>query len=944
MKKTRIKKSRIKKLSFNNEQMIMNMSKYDQNEILNHFGIEYFGLTDEQFRDNLEKFGTNEIQKVNFNWFGEFVKSYFNAFNLILIAITFFNLFSYLTAQFSDWSFNPVWDASTSPFEIAGIVITSAMVLISGTISYIQVIKSFFSTKKISSIVKTTTNIIRHQNDEKLIEYKKVEKQNQLNLIKLGEEIDVKQLVPGDLVYLSSGDMVPADVRIILSTDLFINQSSLTGESLPVEKHAYNSNNTDNILDLENICYTGTSVVSGGAIAIVIATSNDTYFATISKTIMQKRPESSFTKGIKSVTRILLIFMLMMVPIIYIVASLTNNELKNDAISPWVGGLIFAAAVGVGLTPEMLPMIVNINLSRGSRRMAKNKVVVKELEAVQALGAIDILCTDKTGTLTNDKIDLVEYLSVDKKKDDKLIKLLYMNSYFQTGLRNPMDKAVLDYVTKNNFDFNKTDKFSKVDEIPFDFNRRKLTLVIDSEVEGRIMITKGSAEEIMNSSNRVFYKGKVVEINDELRRQIEAYFEKANEEGKRVLGIAYKPVEDNQTVFKVEDESELIFYGFASFLDTPKPSSAKMISLLKKYGVDLKILTGDNEPVTRAICKMVNLDITGLVTGSEIENASEQELKRIVEKNNIFVKLNPLQKVRIIQVLKSNGHSVGYMGDGINDAPVLRQSDVAISVQNATDIAKDASDIILLEKSLLVLEKGIIEGRMIFGNILKYAKITFSSNFGNALSMLLVAAFLPFLPMLPSQLLLQNLIYDFSQFVSVMDRVDDTFIQKPQKWNSKEFVPFALINGPVSSIFDIITFVIVGWGLGTVQAYNNNDASLLVGINPEIGVDAKDLAQSIFQGSWFIVGLISQTIIFHILRTEKLPFIKSRSPWPIFLIGGIIMLVAFLIPYIEPIGSIFRFAQPSLIYIPIVVGIISAYCLVAQTVKMLFIKIYKKWL
>lgn len=924
-----------KKTHFANERFIKQVSNLEQNEVLEILQLKHFGLTNEQFELRLKKYGTNELKKKKFNLLAEFLHAFFGPFNIILLLISLYNFISYATNGFYQET-----NSSDSKFELVGALIVLVMVLGSGLASFIQSLRSHLVTKKISSIVKSTTNIIRHKNDEDVEDYIKITKRNQLDLIRLGEEIDVKQLVPGDLIYLSSGDMLPADVRIIQSTDLFINQSSLTGESIPVEKHANNKKNTNNILDLENICYTGTSVVSGSALAVVLATANDTYFSTISKAILEKRPDSSFTKGIKQVTRMLLIFMLVMVPTVYLAKSIigtisSGGSFDNIKDNPWFQAIFFAVAVAVGLTPEMLPMIVTTNLANGASRMSKQKVVVKQLEAIQSLGAIDVLCTDKTGTLTNDKIELVDYLRVDKKADPTLLKYLYINSYYQTGLKNPMDKAIVDYVNKHNHNFSIQD-ITKIDEIPFDFNRRKLTIIFDDENEKRFMVTKGSVEEILNSCTRVIQDDKVVNLTDTFKRQIIAYYEKINQQGKRLLGIAYKKIRDNQAKFSPKDEESLIFMGFASFLDTPKPSTKQTIKLLKKYGVDLKILTGDSEPITRAICKMVNLDIKGLVTGEEIDAASDYELKKIVEDNNIFVKLNPLQKVKIIQVLKQNNHVVGYMGDGINDAPVLRQSDVAISVNNATEIAKDASDIILLEKSLLVLEKGIIQGRTIFGNILKYIKITTASNFGNSLSVLIGTVWLPFSPMAPAQILLQNLIYDFSQFGVALDKVDATFLTSPQRWQSKDLLPFTTINGTVSTFFDLITFAIAGYYFGYITSYNNAIASS--------DTSLANISLAKFHACWFIIGLLSQTFVFQVLRTERLPIIQSRSTWPVYVIGAMATIIAFMIVYVSQIGNLVQLTSPGLIYIPISITIIFSYCVVAQLTKMVYKKIFKKWL
>lgn len=921
-----------KKLAFTNETLFKKVSKFSQEELKHEFDLRHFGLTHDEYETREEKYGRNELKKNHFNWLLEFAKAFFGPFNLILIAIAIYYFVSYASYSFGT-------EDTHTTFDIVGAIIITIMVILSGTISFIQSARSFFITKKISAIVESTANVIRHKNDDDLLNFLNVDRDNQLDLIRLGEEIDIKTIVPGDLIYLSSGDMIPADVRIVQSTDLFINQSSLTGESLPVEKHAHHLSKSHNILELQNICYTGTSVVSGSAIALVIATGQETYFSTISKTILEKRPEGSFTKGVKNVTHVLLLFMLVMVPIVYLInagvhwAGLETTGDLSLKDNPWFNAIFFAVALAVGLTPEMLPMIVTTNLANGAGRMAKQKVFIKKLDAIQSLGAIDILCTDKTGTLTNDKIELIDYVTTDKQKDERLFEYLYMNAYFQTGLKNPMDKAVVQYAANKNINLNTHAEFKKIDEIPFDFNRRKLTIVFDSKDDGRVMVTKGSVEEVLTSCNKIYYQGKVIEISESLMRQVIANNEQSNNEGKRLLGVAYKIIGNGQMHFTTEDESEMIFFGFASFLDTPKPSTSKMIKLLKKYGVDLKIITGDNEQITRAICKMVNLEIKGLLTGTQVDNMSNVELKSAVEKCNIFVKLNPLQKVKIVQMLKENGHIVGYMGDGINDAPVLRQSDVGISVNNATDIAKDASDIILMEKSLLVLEKGIIQGRTIFGNILKYIKITTSSNFGNCLSMIVASAWLPILPMLPIQILFQNLLYDLSQFAMAIDRVDESFLATPQKWKAKDIVPFTMVFGPISSIFDIVTFAVVGYGFNIIPEINQ------AGIASEIGLK---LAAE-FQASWFLVGLITQAMVVQVLRTERVPLFQSRSPWPINLTAAFMFLVAYIIPF-TPIGHWLSMSEPSPWFALIAIGIILGYCVTAQAGKIAYKKFFHTWI
>jgi len=918
------------KARFVNESNIKKLASLNQKEFLKQMDLESFGLTDAQYEHRVEKYGNNEINRKGFPWFLEFLKAFFGPFSIILLVISIYNFVSYFTNRFGT-------ETSHDPADLVGALIVLSMIVVSGLITYIQAIKTYYSTKKISGIIRNKTNIIRLHHDDSLADFKQINKQNQLDLIKLGEEMDVSVLVPGDLIYLSSGDMVPADVRVIYSNDLFINQSSLTGESLPVEKHATDTTKSRNILDLEDICFTGTSVISGSALVVAIATGNDTYFATISKAIEEKRQTGGFVKGVNKVTRVLIFFMLIIVPIVFLINGFVGMHRPNTTTTDaWLNALFFAIAAAVGLTPEMLPMIVTTNLANGASKMAKQKVVVKNLDAIQALGAIDILATDKTGTLTNDKIKMEECKTVDQKNSPELMKYLFINSYFQTGLKNPMDNAIIEQAKADKLDFN-VKKITKIDEIPFDFNRRKLTIVADIPQEGRIMITKGSMEEILSISTKVYYNGKVQKLTDDLRRQITAYYEKMNGQGKRVLGVGIKKVSAEKNNYTVKDEGELTFFGYATFLDTPKTSTKKMIKILKKYGVSLKILTGDNEAVTRAVAKMVDLKIDGLVTGEIIENASEYELKKIVENNNVFVKLNPLQKVKILQVLKENGHTVGYMGDGINDAPVLRQSDVAISVANATDIAKDASDIILLEKSLLVLEKGIIQGRTIFGNILKYIKLTTASNFGNTLSLIIASAWLPFLPMIPVQILFQNLLYDLSQLTMALDRVDESFIKAPQEWRAKEIIPFALINGPVSSVFDVAVFAIMGYtSIGNYAIPTVVEQGALT--------EASKMAIGQFQAAWFMEGLMTQALVVQVLRSEKVPYFQTWATWPVNLSTGVVIAMGAIIGFTPQLANLLSMTPPPAVYAAILVGLLVGYMTLAELTKLVYKKIFKSWI
>ncbi|AHI53436.1 Mg(2+) transport ATPase, P-type [Spiroplasma sabaudiense Ar-1343] len=890
------KVNKTNKIVYKNDALLENYANLDQDQILKEFNVSGFGLSRKEVEEKTAAFGKNTLKKIRYNFALEFFKNYFGPFNLILMAITAYNFTEYFTAADSDI------------FSLVGALIVLTMILLSGTIGYVQSIKSFYISKRLSSIVTNTATVIRSNEERETV----INKNNYLKLVKKSREINIVDLVPGDLIYLSSGDMIPADVRILWSKDMFVNQSSLTGESMPVEKNAKNKGET--LLEFNNICLSGTSVVSGAALAVVVFTGTQTYFSAIQTIVRAKKPLNSFEKGIRKVTAMLMCFMIVMVPIVFALYGSTKSD--------WSGALILAFSVAVGLTPELLPVIVTANLSRGANKLSKEKVVIKNLGSIQNLGAIDILCTDKTGTLTNDKIELTKVHTLDNKESDEVLKLLYLNSYFQTGLKNPMDNAVLDYIMEGN-KISIQDKYQKYDEIPFDFNRRKLTIVVNDNEGNKTIICKGAVEELIKTCTKVYYKNEIIDLDEDLRRQILSTASRMNKEGLRCLGVAYREETDaTKESYTEKDEHDLIFKGFASFLDAPKPSASKMIKLLKDNGVDLKILTGDNEEITKTICKRVGLKIRGVLSGTDIEKMTELQLKAAVERTNVFVKLNPLQKVKVIEVLKSNDHIVGFMGDGINDAPVLRQSDVAISVHNATDIAKEASDIILLEKSLLVLEKAIIQGRTIFGNILKYIKITASSNFGNALSLSISAAALPFFAMQPVQLLFQNLLYDFSQFAVAFDKVDKKFLMTPQRWSAKDMVPFILINGPVSSIFDLATFAILGFG------YQYFDADKV----------------KMFNAGWFMVGLTTQSLVVQVMRTEKIPFLHSKASWQLNVMTIFTCVAAVAIPYLPYINTGLGMERPAFTFIPVAIALVGMYLVLGQLVKVGYIKVFKKWL
>ncbi len=730
-------------------------------------------------------------------------------------------------------------------------------------------------------------------------------------------EIQMAEIVPGDIIHLAAGDMIPADVRIISSKDLFVSQSSLTGEAEPVEKYDtlrcdVNKQKSISLSELDNICFMGTNVVSGSAVAVVLFTGNNTYFGSMAKSLVGQRALTNFDKGVNSISWLLIRFMFVMVPIVFLVNGFTKGD--------WLEALLFAISIAVGLTPEMLPMIVTTNLAKGAVAMAKRKTVVKRLNAIQNFGAMDILCTDKTGTLTLDKIVLECHLDIHGNEDDRVLRHAYLNSYYQTGLKNLMDVAILEFGAKKEFeDPEKT--YKKVDEIPFDFIRRRMSVVLQDGSDKRQLVTKGAVEEMLSICTYAEYRGEVVPLTEEIREEVKEMVKQLNKEGMRVLAIAQKNNVPHEGVFSVKDESEMVLMGYIGFLDPPKETAAAAIKALNEYGVKVKILTGDNEIVTKKICKEVGLPVDNILLGSQIDGMEDEALAAAAENTAIFAKLSPLQKSRIITMLQSKGHTVGYMGDGINDAAALREADVGISVDTAVDIAKESADVILLEKSLMVLEEGVIEGRKIFGNIIKYIKMTASSNFGNMFSVLAASAFLPFLPMLPIHLLVQNLFYDISQISIPWDHMDEEYLKVPRKWDASDVSKFMIFIGPISSIFDITTYLVMWF------VFKANTPAV----------------QSLFQSGWFIEGLLSQTLIVHMIRTQKVPFIQSRAAKPVLLLTGTIMAMGIAIPF-TPFGASIGLQPLPLTYFPWLIGILLAYCLLTQTIKTWYIKKFKGWL
>lgn len=844
------------------------------------------GLTRAEVEDRQLTYGKNEVvHEQKKNPFIVFIKTFINPFIGVLTGLAVISLVI------------DVLMAEPGEQEWTGVVIIAVMVVCSAILRFWQEWKANEATDSLMKMVKNTCLVKRAGSGE--------------------EELDITELVPGDIVFLAAGDMIPADLRIIESKDLFISQASLTGESEPIEKFPEvkeKQYRKGSIVELDNICYMGSTVISGAAKGIVFETGNRTFLGTIAHNLTGHRATTAFDKGISKVSLLLIRFMLVMVPFVFFINGFTKGD--------WFEAFIFAISVAVGLTPEMLPMIVTANLSKGALSMSKKKTIVKNLNAIQNFGAMNILCTDKTGTLTCDKIVLEKYINADGSNDEskRILRHAYFNSYFQTGLKNLMDKAILSHVKELKLEHLK-DAYTKVDEIPFDFIRRRMSVVIEDKQGKRQIITKGAVEEMLSICSHTEFNGEVQSLTDELKVKAQKISEEMNRKGMRVLAVAQKSYIEKVGNFSVSDEKEMVLIGFLAFLDPPKPSAAEAIKQLHEYGVEVKILSGDNDIVVKAIGRQVGIDTSYSLTGPDIENMDETILKERVKTTTCFSKLTPLQKTQIISILQEQKNTVGFLGDGINDAAALRQSDIGISVDSAVDIAKESADIILLEKDLMVLEDGVLEGRKTFGNINKYIKMTASSNFGNMFSVMFASAFLPFLPMMPIHLLIQNLLYDISQTTIPFDRMDPEFLRKPRNWDVSDLKRFMIYIGPISSIFDIVTYLVM-W-----HVFGCN--------SPE--------HQSLFQSGWFIEGLLSQTLIVHMIRTRKIPFIQSRATWPVIGMTTLVMVIGIVIPFTSFGASIGLQALP-LSYFPWLVGILLSYCVLTQLVKNWYIRKFSGWL
>ncbi|WP_016682773.1 magnesium-translocating P-type ATPase, partial [Yersinia pestis] len=819
------------------------------------------GLTEEDARERLELYGINQVAHEKAPpAFLQLLAAFNNPFIFVLIILASISFFT------DYWL--PLQEGGET--DLIGVSIIVTMVLISGLLRFWQEYRTNKAAEALKSMVRTTATVLRR---------------GHYGAKPTQQEIPINQLVPGDIILLSAGDMIPADLRLINSRDLFVSQAILTGEAIPVEKYdamgCVSSKSVDagagsegELLELSNICLMGTNVASGTAMGVVVATGGHTYFGSLAKSIVGTRAQTAFDRGVNSVSWLLIRFMLVMVPIVLLINGFTKGD--------WTEAALFALAVAVGLTPEMLPMIVSSNLAKGAIAMARRKVVVKRLNAIQNFGAMDVLCTDKTGTLTQDRIILEHHLDVSGCNDNKVLQLAWLNSFHQSGMRNLMDQAVIKF-SRGKPEIEALRNFNKVDELPFDFIRRRLSIVVKDAQQQQHLICKGAVEEMLSICTHVREGDDIFPLDAARRATLQALATQYNEDGFRVLLLATRELgaQVSPVPLNIDDERDLVVQGLLTFLDPPKESAAAAIAALRENGVAVKVLTGDNPIITAKICRDVGLEPGEPLNGRDIEAMDEATLAREVELRTVFTKLTPLQKSRVLKMLQSNGHTVGFLGDGINDAPALRDADVGISVDTGTDIAKESADIILLEKDLMVLEAGVIKGRETFGNIIKYLNMTASSNFGNVFSVLVASAFIPFLPMLAIHLLLQNLMYDISQLSLPWDKMDKEFLRKPRKWDAKNIGRFMLWVGPTSSIFDITTYALM-WFVFAANSVEH---------------------QALFQSGWFIEGLLSQTLVVHMLRTQKIPFIQSTAALPVLLTTGLIMAIGIYIPF-SPLGTL----------------------------------------
>lgn len=848
----------------------------NKDEFLKKFEIDEKGLTANEADQNLKKYGKNEVKQAKpKKWYHYFSQSLFSPFNSILLGIV---LILFYTDVFLPE--NP---------SFANIIVIIVLVAVSTLLEFTEEYKSNKAAQKLKELVETTATVIRD-----------------------GKKIDIplKMVTVGDIVYLSAGSMIPADLRIIEAKDLYVGQSSLTGESDSVKKvvNTENEEEIESILDLDNICFMGTNVISGSAKGVVIKVGDSTYFGKIAKSVSPNKPKTSFQKGIENISRLLIRFMVLIIPIIFLF-----NAWKHDLLTAFT----FAVAISITITPLLLPVILSSCLSKGAVRMSKKKTIVKKLDSIQNFGAMNILCTDKTGTLTEDKIVLEKYLDATGKTSDKILKYAYLNANFQTGLKGNIDEAVIKRAIENGLEI-LNDQYVKVDEIPFDFTRRRLSVVVSDQEKKRFVITKGAIEEILSICTSVEMEGQIVNMTDTIRKNVLSISKKMNKDGLRVVGICEKFADENMESFSVDDERCMTFLGFIGFLDPPKESARESVAKLNKAGVRVIVLTGDNVDVTRCVCDKVGINTQRIVEGSEIDKLPDMGVARLLRKNNIFAKLSPIQKARIVRILRDTGNVVGYMGDGINDSPSLSNSDVGVSVDTAVDIAKESADIILLEKDLKVLLDGVDEGRRTFANLLKYIKLATSFNFGEVLSVIVASVALPFLPETPIQLLVEGLLYDFGQMTLPFDNVDKESLRRPKKFDIKSLKNFMLFMGPISSAFDLLVFVSLWFVLGVREA-------------------------AVFQTIWFSYSIVSNLAGMHMIRTAKVPFFQSNAHKAVYASSILLSIVGLVLPYTF-VGKMIGLVPIAYEYIVLILTVTVLYCMIAIIAKRIYIRKYDEWI
>lgn len=890
------------------------MATHKVEDIKEYLNINLSGLTEDEVDESRDKYGSNKVKKEKKKSIPErLAEAFINPFTVVLICLA-------VVSTVTDIIF-PIlhmFGNTKKDFNPVTVIIILTMVFVSGVLRFIQESRSGDAAAKLLAMITTTCTVTR---------------QNKSHI-----EIPLDEVVVGDIVYLSAGDMIPADVRIIEAKDLFVSQSSLSGESEPIEKLAIVCEKKDNITEYTNIAFMGSNVISGSATAIVVSVGDNTLFGSMTSAIATESVETNFTKGVNAVSWVLIRFMLVMVPLVFVINGVTKGN--------WISAFLFAISIAVGLTPEMLPMIVTSCLAKGAVSMSKKKTIVKNLNSIQNFGAMDILCTDKTGTLTQDRVVLEYHLNIKGDEDLRVLRYGYLNSYFQTGYKNLMDLAIIQRTEEEEANDSQlldlSENYKKIDEIPFDFSRRRLTTVVQNRAGTIKMVTKGAVEEMLAVCSYAEYNGNVEPITNDFRKKILDTVDDLNVKGFRVLAIARKDIEKQSC--SVDDECEMILMGYLAFLDPPKESAAGAIKALREHGVRTKILTGDNEKVTKTICNQVGLEVKNMLLGGDIEKMDDEELKKVAEVTDVFAKLTPSQKSRVVSVLRENGHTVGFMGDGINDAAAMKVADIGISVDTAVDVAKESADIILLEKDLMVLESGIIEGRKTFANMIKYIKMTASSNFGNMFSVLGASALLPFLPMESMHLILLNLIYDSCCSAIPWDNVDEEFIKLPKKWDASSIGKFMVWIGPTSSIFDFMTFAFMYFvfcpHFVSHGVTYNNLASHFSG--DELN-RIKVAYVAMFQAGWFVESMWSQSLVIHMIRTMKLPFIQSRASAPLTMLNFFGIIVITIIPF-TLLGKAIGFVSLPLSFFLYLIPCVLAYMILVTAVKKAYIRYHKEWL